>query len=171
MTEATLSTWANIAEIIGALSIVGGIVFGLIQLRYYRIQQRDAMATNLAQTFYSKDLANALALLQEVPEGVNLDELRALGPEYVHAAITVATSFETMGLLVFKRVATLDMVRDLCGGIISVQARKLRQWLLDVRRENEQPSWGEWFEWLGDQVERVKSESEPAHIKYRDWRP
>ncbi|GAB5452407.1 MAG: hypothetical protein Hals2KO_27350 [Halioglobus sp.] len=78
MTEATLSTWANIAEIVGALSIVGGIVFGLIQLRYYRMQQRDAMATNLAQTFYSQDLANALALLQEVPDGVSLDELRAL---------------------------------------------------------------------------------------------
>ena len=73
--------------------------------------------------------------------------------------------------LVDKRVAPLDMVMDLCGGIITVQSRKLRQWQEDVRRENNQPSWGEWFEWLGDQAERLKTRSEPAHIRYRDWRP
>lgn len=171
MSETSLATWANIAEIIGAFSILGGIVFGLIQVRHYRAQQRDAIATNLAQTFYSRDLAEALSLMQEVPDGTGLAEMRELGPEYVQAAVTITTSFETMGLLVFKRVATLNMVRDLCGGIITVQARKLRQWQEDVRRENDQPSWGEWFEWLGDQVERVKTATEPAHILHRDWRP
>ncbi len=94
-----------------------------------------------------------------------------MGRDYVEAAVTVTTSFETMGLLVYKRIATLDLVMDLCGGIITVQARKLRRWQEDVRRENNQPSWGEWFDWLGDQAERVKSPSEPAHIKFQDWRP
>jgi hypothetical protein len=109
--------------------------------------------------------------MQEVPEGVSLDELRAIGPEYVKAATTVTTSFETMGLLVFKRVVSLDMVMDLCGGIIRVQSRKLQQYQDDVRRENKQPSWGEWFEWLGDQAEKMKSSSEPAYIEHKNWRP
>ena len=87
------------------------------------------------------------------------------------AAVTVTTSFENMGLLVFKRIASLELVMDLCGGIITVQARKLKRWQEDVRRENNQPSWGEWFEWLGDQAERVKTPSQPAHVKHRNWRP
>ena len=43
-------------------------------------------------------------------------EIRALGREYEEAAITVCTSFETMGLLVYKRIAPMDLVLDLAGG-------------------------------------------------------
>ncbi|MGI9294120.1 MAG: hypothetical protein ACR2PS_09080 [Pseudomonadales bacterium] len=76
-----------------------------------------------------------------------------------------------MGLLVFKRIASLELVLDLAGGIISVMSRKLGQWQEDLRVEQNQPSWGEWFEWLGDQAIRHKTSSNPAHIQHRDWQP
>ena len=171
MTELTLSSAASIAEIIGASTIITGLVFGWIQLRHYRTQQRDAIALSLMQTFYSRDLASAIALLQTVPDGISLADLRARGPEYQEAAVTVATSFETMGVLVFKRIAPLDLVVDLAGGIVTTMSRKLQRFQDDVRAEQDQPSWGEWFEWLGDQVSRVKTQSEPAHVRHRDWRP
>jgi hypothetical protein len=171
MTEFSLGTWANIADIIGAGSILTGLLFGLFQLRHYRSQQRDAIATNLTQTFYSKDLAQALTLLKDIPDGIGLEALRERGPQYMEAAITITTSFETMGLLVYRRIAPLDLVLDLAGGIITVVGRKLARWQEDMREEQNQPSWGEWFEWLCDQAERVKTRSEPAHIRYRDWRP
>jgi hypothetical protein len=171
MNQLSLSNWADIADIISGLSIVGGLLFGLIQIRHYRAQQREAIATNLTQTFYSKDLAHALALLQELPNGIGLQAMRARGQHYVEAAITVTTSFETMGLLVYKRIAPLNLVVDLAGGVISVMADKLSQWQEDVRKEQNQPSWGEWFDWLNIQVKRESEESEPAHIRYRDWQP
>ena len=171
MQEVALSTWANIADIIGAGSIVTGLVVGWIQIRHVRRQQRDAVAINLAQTFYSQSLAEAIALLQPLPVGVSLAELRARGPAYEQAAITVCTSFETMGLLIYKRIAPMDLVLDLAGGIVSVMRKKLHRWLEDLRAEQEQPSWGEWFEWLGDRALEVKSKSAPAHIEYRSWKP
>jgi hypothetical protein len=171
MTELPLSTIANIAEIIGATTILTGLIFGWIQLRQYRVQQRDAVASSLTQTFYNRDLARALSLLQTIPDDVRLAELRAKGPEFVAAAVTVTTSFETMGILVFKRIAPLELVVDLAGGVIITMVRKLRCYMEDLRVEQHQPSWGEWFEWLGDQVENVKSQQEPAHIRYRGWRP
>ena len=160
---------ANLAEIIGAGTIITGLLFGWFQLRSFRIQQRDAVAINLAQTFYNQDLARALTLLQPVPDGVTLEELRARGDEYVNAAITVTTSFETMGLLVHKGVASMSLVLDLAGGIVATMNRKLRTWQNDIRREQNQPSWGEWFEWLGDQAERYKQGKEPAHVLYKEW--
>ena len=168
MTGLSLTTWAAIAEIVGASSIVTGLIFGFFQLRQYRTQQRDAVAINLAQTFYNRDLAQAIGLLQNVPDGISLDELRALGREYEQAAITVCTSFETMGLLVHEGIAPMKLVLDLAGGIVSVMSRKLARWQEDVRREQEQPSWGECFEWLGDQAEKVKHQDAPAHVKYKD---
>lgn len=171
MPDMSLATVANLAEIIGASTILTGVVFGWIQLRHYRIQQRDAVASSLTQTFYSRDLACAIALLQSVPDGIRLEELRAMGRSYEEAAVTVTTSFETMGILVFKRVAPLDLVVDLAGGIITTMLRKLLQFQEDLRIEQQQPSWGEWFEWLGDRVEAVKSAQQPAHIAHRDWKP
>lgn len=109
MSAIPLSTWANIAEILGAGGLVFGLVFGLFQIRQYRAQQRGAIAINLAQTFYSRDLARAIALLKELPDGIGLEELRQRG--------------------------------------------------------------GEWFEWLADQAAAVKHADEPAHIRFRDWKP
>ena len=92
MYEVSLSTWANIAEIIGACSIITGLVFGWFQIRQYRVQQRDVVAINLAQTFYDRDLARAITLLHKVPSEVGLRELRDLGTEYEAAAVTVEAS-------------------------------------------------------------------------------
>ena len=166
-----LSTIANLAEIIGAGSILTGLIFGWFQINQYKNQQRDAVATNLAQTFYKPELAQAITLIQQLPEGISLDELREMGDEYLNAAVTVTTSFETMGLLVFKRIAPFELVLDLVGGIVVTTNRKLRLVQRDLRVELAQPSWAEWFEWLGDQVSRVKVDSEPAHMQYKDWRP
>ena len=171
MEGTTLSNVANWAEIIGAGSIITGLVFGWFQVRMYRAQQRDAVAINLVQTFYSQDLARALTLLQPVPDGIGIDELRELGDEYVNSAITVSTSFETMGLLVFKRITTIDLVLDLAGGIIATMNRKLKVWQQQMRERHNQPSWAEWFEWLGDRAEAAKNSKNPAHIAHKDWKP
>ena len=157
MSDFSLTTLANIADIIGAGSIVTGLVVGWIQIRHLRRQQHDAVAINLAQTFYSHDLARAIALLQPLPDGISLVQMRAMGDSYEFAALTVCTSFETMGLLAFKRIAPMDLVLDLAGGIVAVMTRKLHQWNEDIRAEQQQPSFAEWFEWLGDQAQKRKS--------------
>ena len=83
------------------------------------------------------------------------------------AALLICTSFETMGLLAHKRVAPLDLVLDLAGGIVGVTSVKLRRWCQDIRDEQNQPSFGEWFEWLGDQALKTKPQAEPAHIRLK----
>ncbi|MCP3983404.1 MAG: hypothetical protein GY723_03395 [bacterium] len=172
MTDAlSLSALANIAEIIGAGAVVTGFVFGWIQLRHYRVQQRAAVAADLMATFYSSDLAHAMVLLQSVPDGISLAELRAKGVEYEEAAVKVCTSYETMGVLAFQRIAPFDLVLDLAGGVLATMFHKLNRFVEDLRAELQQPSWGEWFEWLSDQVEEAKIDREPAHILHRDWRP
>jgi hypothetical protein len=171
MGNMSLTTLASLAEIIGACSILTGLVFGLFQIRQYRAQQRDAIAINLSQTFYNRDLARAITMMQRVPDGASLRDIRAMGPKYETAALTVCTSFETMGLLVFKRIAPLELVLDLAGGMMSVMRIKLAIWMKDIREEQRQPSFAEWFEWLGDRALELKTTKPPAHIAYKSWTP
>ena len=167
MNEFSLATWGSIAEIIGAGSIVTGLVVAAIQIRHLRRQQQHAVAINLAQTFYSRDLAHSIALIQPLPDDISLVQMRELGNDYMAAAFTICTSFETMGLLAYKQVAPMDLVLDLAGGIVSVMCRKLRRWNEDIREEQQQPSFAEWFEWLGDRALQEKAKSAPAHIRHR----
>ncbi|HIG42611.1 MAG: hypothetical protein ABGY96_12800 [bacterium] len=131
--DLSLSVIANFAEIIGACSILTGLGFGWFQIRHYRAQQRDAVAGGLAQTFYNPVLAEVISLLLTLADDISLEELRARGDNYVRAAITVTTSFETMGLLVFKRIAPFEPALDLVGGIVVTMNRKLSRVLIDIR--------------------------------------
>jgi hypothetical protein len=55
-------------------------------------------------------------------------------------------------------------------GLVSVMNRKLGRWQEERRLGWDQPYWGEWFQWLGDQTGRRKTGKAPAYLEHRDWR-
>ena len=76
-----------------------------------------------------------------------------------------------MGLLVFERIASFNLVVQLAGGFIVVMWRKLGPWLNEMRVEQCQPSWAEWFQWLAQQCESHKDPGAPAYAQHADWIP
>ena len=164
-------TISGISQIIGTITIVGGTLFAVIQLSELKKQRRDAIASEIMRTFISKELANAISLLRNMPDGVSAEELRRAGPDTEKAAILICTTFETMGLLVFHRIASFTLVVELAGGIIVVMWHKLGPWLKQMRIEQSQPSWAEWFQWLAQQCERHKDNQAPAYAKHSAWTP
>ena len=162
---------AALAEIVGVVTIVSGLIFGVFQLRAHRAQQRSAVATSLAKTFYNTEFARAALLLHQLPDGAGADELRAKGPEFEDAAVVICTSFETMGLLVYRRIAEFDIVMDLAGGMVSSMFRKLEGWIRWKREELNQPSWAEWFEWLAKMSGKYKDEHRISRSEVSGWKP
>lgn len=171
MTGLTLEQIASFAEIFGSLTIVTGIIFAFFQIRMYRTLQRDRIAINLMQTFYHPEFGRAITLLQDVPDGISAEDFHALGKEFEEAAVLVTTSFETMGLLVYKRIAKFDLVMELAGGILVSMHRKLDPWLDAKRIEQNHPTWAEWFEWLALLAKKHNADQDPAFHKVDQWRP
>ncbi len=170
---ANLETLANIAEIFGAITIIGGAVFAIAQIREFRAQRRLAVTVELTRSFQNPDFADAINLIRDLPDGLSGNELRSKGPEYQRAAVMICTTYETIAFLVFKEMASLSMARELSGGIALVLWRKLEGWTEHVRAEQDQPSWAEWFQWLVEQFKRdsVQEETHPAYQRHADWRP
>ena len=166
-----LDTVSAISQIVGTATILGGTIFALFQLSELKKQRHDGIAGDLMRTFMSAELAHALAIVRRFPDGVSADEIRSAGPEAEQAAVMVCTTFETMGLLVFQRIAPFNLVVDLAGGIIVVMWHKLGPWLVLIREEQSQPSWAEWFQWLAQQCERHKDPSAAAYTRHHDWQP
>ena len=168
-----LTTLANIAEILAALMIIGGAIFGIIQIREFRAQRRQAVAVELTRSFHNPDLVHAMNLILKLPDGVSAEELRSKGPEYEEAAMMISTTYETIALLVFREMASFSMVRELTGGVTVVMWQKLERWIDWLRQDLAQPSFAEWFQWLAEQLarERKDKEAHPAYERFADWRP
>lgn len=167
MTEFNLQTMANIAELLGGISIVAALIFSAFQIREFKMRRRDIVAAGLMQSFYSADLAHAVSLLRLLPNGTSAEQLREKGPQYEEAAILVTTTFETMGLLVHRGIAPFSLVEELAGGMVVVIWRKINLWLETVREEQSQPSWAEWFQLLAEELAAVEGSKEPAHLRFR----
>ena len=163
--------FAAIAEIIGVFTIVTGLIFGVFQLRAHRVQQRNVVATSLAKTFYNPEFAKAVVLLHQLPDGATAEDVREAGQEFEDAAVIVCTSLETMGLLVYKRVAQFDIVMDLAGGMCASMFRKLEKWVAFKRIQQDQPSWAEWFEWMAKLAEKHKDQHGLSTKQVANWRP
>jgi hypothetical protein len=167
-----LDQLANLAEIFGALTVIVGAGFALIQLREYRRQRRENAAAELMRSFQSPELARAIRLIRELPDACPAAELRRRGTELEEAAIIVSTTYEAIGLLVFRRVTPFPIVLELTGGLAVLMWRKLERWTSEVRLENAQPSWAEWFQWLAERLREHQGDKQrqPAYLRYASWR-
>jgi hypothetical protein len=170
---ADLATIANLAEILGGAAIVTGGVFAVVQLREFREQRRQAAAVELVRSFGEPAHADAVKLIQELPDGATAELLRSKGAEYERAATMMAITYETIGLLVFREMASFAMVRELTGGLTVVMWRKLENWVKTVREEQGHRSFAEWFQWLAEHLARegADKEAHPAYERYSAWRP
>ena len=170
---ADLDVLANISEIVGGLAILAGGIFAVVQLKEFREQRRQAVAVELLRSFSEPAHANAVNLIQELPDAASAELLRSKARDYERAALMIAITYETIGLLVFRGMASFSMVQELTGGLTVVMWRKLGTWVETVRKEQNHRSFAEWFQWLAEQLGRESAEKEahPAHERYAGWRP
>jgi len=64
----------------------------------------------------------------------------------------VSVFFESMGLLLKRGLAPIDLLDDLLSGPVLEAWPKVRPIWVGLRAEHDQPSWAEWFEFLHDQM-------------------
>jgi hypothetical protein len=168
-----LATLANLAEVIGAIVVVGGLGFGMIQLQQYRLQRRARSAIEVARSLQDAEFARALRLVLSLPCGLDAKGLRERGTDYEDAAMLVSLTVEAVGLMVQRRLVSLPMVWELMGGVLLGAWVRLRGWTADVRTEQGRDKFNEWMQWLAEQMERYQASGapEPAFQRYADWQP
>jgi len=165
-----LSTLANL---INAFAVTAGVIFAAAQIRHYRQRrQREAML-ELVRSFQSPAFTSALRRVLSLPDGADTQKIReVLGPDGEDAVYLVSLTWESIGVLLFRRELTLDLVDDFFSGPILLSWEKLHVWAEQWRRELKRETGSEWFHWLAERMmERERIEPPvPAYIAHRDWR-
>ena len=163
---------SQIAQVLGGVTVVVAVVFGIAQLRQFQQQRRDVAAVELMRSLQDSDFIRALRLVFSLSEGIPAADLCAQGPEYEDAAFLISARFETVGLVVFRGTIPFDLVEDLVGAAVVALWWRLRPWVETARVDQGHPQLWEWFQWLAERFdERGRAEQVPAHERNRNWKP
>ncbi|MCG8432978.1 MAG: hypothetical protein MJA83_02975, partial [Gammaproteobacteria bacterium] len=130
-----LATIANIAEIIGATTVVGGALFALAQLRAMRQQRKETSAMAFMDSVQNAAFAKAYLRILRMPDGVSMAQMREQGDQYEDAAMFISTNLETIGIMVYREIVDFNMVNDLIGDAVVLVWHKLENWATEMRAE------------------------------------
>jgi hypothetical protein len=167
-----LSRLADMAEILGALVVVGGIAFAVLQMQQIRQQRREMAAIELFRSFGSPAFSDAYRRVLQMPDGLNAGGIRAQCPDCEDAAMLIATTMENIGVMVYHRIVPCAVVNDLVGSSTIILYHKLERWIVDLRDELGSPWMFEWFQWLAMMLEDLPGSHQlPAYEAHRDWKP
>jgi len=170
MTE--LSRLANIAEIISALIVIGGIVFAVIQVRQTRQQRRELAAIELFRSISSPAFNDAYRKVLHYPEGLTMEQLAQEYPDGEQCAMLICTTLESVGVMMYQRIVPSAVVNNLIGSSTKILWRKLEFWVVELRTELDSPFAFEWFQWLAMKLDDLQDDSDlPAYQSQTDWTP
>ena len=169
----TLNDAANIAELVGGIVVLGGLAFAIVQLAQLRRQRRDLAAIELARSFTNPAFARALQQVLELQPGMTTDELRQLDDETWDAMMLLSLTFESVGIMVHRRIVSIDIVWDLMGGVVLLAWERLRPWAMYQRERSGREKFDEWVQWLDAVLVEYgeTQQPEPAFRSHKNWHP
>ena len=167
-----LANLANIAEIIGAIIVVGGLIFAVLQMRQIRQQRREMAAIELFRFFGNPKFTAAYKRILRLPEGQSADDIRDNESELEEAAMLISATMENIGVMTFQRIVPFMVVYNLIGASCPSLWRKLAPWVVMLREEQNEPAVFEWFQWLADRLLHSHAlDQEPAYVAHKEWLP
>ena len=168
-----LQTLANIAEIFGALLVITGVFFGLMEVRHYRQQRQETASMEIMRTFQSLDFNRALRLVMDYEQECQRCREQSMRHGFPDEAMLVSTTLEAVGLMVYQRIVPFRLVQQLMGGTIQASWRVLQPHTEWLREKLCRPSIHEWFQWLAERLDECPEYRDEvgAYSKYQNWKP
>jgi hypothetical protein len=163
---------STIANLINAIAVTAGVIFAAVQIRDYRRQRHRDSMSGLVRSFQTPSFAHSLRRVSSLPDNVAREQIPALlgsdGEDHIYALLT---SWEALGILLYRKEVSIDLVDDFFSGPIVVSWRKLSRYIAELRRDAQRDTYFEWVQWLAERMmEREKQMPPvPAHIAHRNW--
>ncbi len=170
---ADLSTLAAYAEIFGAVTVIGGLLFAVIQIRALKEQRRDMASIAILNSFTSDpELAERIRIIERLPDEGLVEYLEA-HPELQKTIDGVYALCEALGYMVYERSLRLDQVNTLVGGAVVAMWDKLAPLAHHERAVTGRGGAFEWMEFLAHHLQRQGDPRAGGNAlqRHADWRP
>jgi hypothetical protein len=161
----------TLLDLITTTFIVAAAVFALLQLRHVHRQRARESALQMLHSFQTPEFLTAVNIVFELPEGLSKQEIDARLGDKITSLLVMFGTFESLGILVYRRDMDIRLVEDFLSGILILSGRKLKNYLEEVRTLSNRQTYYEWCQWLIEQVEKRerRTPATPAYIAFRGW--
>jgi len=161
-----------ISQIVEAFAVVVGVGFAIIQVKQYKLNKRREAALVLLHSFQTPSFAKALNLVYKLPDGLSKSQIEdQLGDDF-HFVYALMTTWESLGILVYRGEIDLDMIDDFFSGPIIISWNKLKGHIIEERSLLCRDTIEEWFQWLMERLleQESKEPAIPAYISHKKWK-
>ena len=161
------------AEVVSAAAVLVGFGFAVSEVRRSQRRKSRESALALVSSYQTPEVANAITLLVDLPEVLTRTSLKECCQEDFRLVSLLMATWESMGILAFRREVSLDLLEDFFSGPVLLSWRKLRPVVEEMREHSGRETYFEWFQWLAERMAEREAQASPvpAHIEHKDWRP
>ena len=158
-------------QVVESIAVVIGVLFAIVQVQQYRREKHREAALVLMHSFQTPSFAKAMNLVYNLPDELSKEEVENLLGEKFHLVYALMTTWESLGILVFRGEVDLDLVDEFFSGPVKISWRKLQGHVLGERDMLGRDTIEEWFQWLTERLAERESERPrvPAHIAHKHW--
>ena len=112
--------------LISTFAIVVGLLFAGVQLRILNKQRTRESALQLLHSIQTPDFPEAVNILVDLPEGLSKKEIEEHLGDKIKCVLAMLGTFESLGILIFRREIDINLVEDFFSGIIILTGKNLR---------------------------------------------
>ena len=162
---------SQLAPILSFITIVTAVIFGLLQLRQFKVQRKDLAAVEIMRSIQDKQFTDSYSVLSDFDQEQDINMVIQQDQDLKMAVLALSTKFETLGFLVYKRVIPISFVEELVGGVCIHVWQRIAPYAQAHREEMGQDIFLEWFEWLAYQFKHSKrDQSQSALDRFKNWK-
>jgi hypothetical protein len=165
--------FSNFLNVITTVTVIGGLLFAIFEVQHMRARRRRDAALALVRSYQTPRFSKAIVTALMLPDGLSRQEIEGRLKDDVEGVWLLMTTWESLGILVFRREVALDLVEDFFSGPIALSWSRFEALVQEIRRQLGRETYFEWFQWLAARVVEREATGPPvpAHIEHGLWKP
>ncbi len=151
-----------IASVISAITLIVGVLFAVVQLHYFRAAREREATLELVHRLQTPEFARAMRTVFELHNGSSQESVETVVQQNPGLLYDLMTTWESLGILVFRGEVSLDMVDDFFSGPVVISWEVLEGFVLVERKKLHRDTTWEWFQWLAERMKEREKEKPPV---------
>jgi hypothetical protein len=145
----------SISAVIAAVGVLIGVVFTVLQLRDLVKTRQTDLIMRLYSRFGSEGFQKTFDKVRR-REALSVHDYEE---KYGWAEwVAIGTFFEGIGVLLYRKLIDIGLVDDLFTAPIKMSWDKMKDTIIEFRKEYGQPTIFEWFEYLYGEMKKREQE-------------
>ena len=153
---------STVSIVVASAGVFSAAIYYILQIRYQTKLRQTEMVMRLYATFGSAEFQNVYQKIMSLEFEDYADALKRYATnraEISSAATSVGTFFEGIGVLVKRRLISMDLVDDLFGTMILDTWEKFKPLVKGRREQEETTETLQWFEYLYNEMLKRKQQA------------